>query len=213
MIDVRLKITLGIGLLIGGLAMAVTLSGSPLAVARVNTAEHTLLGTTQHQIHACQSREVLPRETSAIRLRAWAFIGPRVTVRLSARGHVIADGERESGWTGGVVTIPVNPLSTARSAVDLCFTFFVNGEESLQLVGEPTAPGVAARTSAGPLPGRVRAEYLRPAGSSWWSRIPSVARRMGLGRAASGTWNALLVVILMGGVVVVCSRVILRELG
>lgn len=97
--------------------------------------------------------------------------------------------------------------------MDLCFAFFVNGEESLQLVGEPAGAALAARSAAGPLPGRVVAEYLRPSRSSWWSLAPSVARRMGLGHAPSGTWSALLVLALMAAVVLVCSRVILRELG
>ena len=36
---------------------------------------------------------------------------------------------------------------------------------------------------------------------------------MGLGRAWAGTWGALLVLALMGGVAALCSALILRELG
>ncbi|MGD0452801.1 MAG: hypothetical protein ABSB69_04330 [Solirubrobacteraceae bacterium] len=213
MTDAPLKIALGTGLVIGVAALGITLSQSPITVAEVSTAEHGLLGTTTQKLSACQSNEVLPRETSAIRLRVETFIGPKVAVEVLAHGRVIAHGERESGWTGGVVTIPVEPLSMARSGVELCFTLFLNGDESAELVGERTTGALAAQSRFGPLAGRVRVEYLRPGRSSWWSLAPAVARRMGLGRAWSGTWNVLLVFGLMGGMVLLCSRMMLREWG
>ena len=89
---------------------------------------------------------------------------------------------------------------------------FGNGHESVELLGEPTSGAFAARGRRGPLPGRIRVEYLRPGGASWWSVAPEVARRMGLGRAAPGTWIVLLVLALMGCLVALCSRLVLREL-
>jgi hypothetical protein len=211
-IDARLKIALAIGLLIGAAALGVTLSQSPLTVARANVAKPELLGTTEQKVAACQTNEVLPRGTSAIRLRSYAFLGPRVTVEVWAHKRMIAHGEHGSGWTGGDVTIPVHPLPTTISGVELCFAFFLNGEESGQLVGEPTGAARAARGPAGLLPGREGVEYMRPGRSSWWSLAPAVARRLGLGRAWSGTWNAWFVIALMCAVVILCSRAILREL-
>jgi hypothetical protein len=168
--------------------------------------------TTQRPIDACQSPELLPRETSAIRLRVDAFLGPRVTLAVVAHGRVIAHGERGSGWTGGAVTIPVSPLSTARPGVDLCFALLLNGDETAELVGEPTPAAHAARGTGGALPGRLRVEYMR-LGRSWWSLTPAVARRMGLGGAVSGAWSVILAVALMGSVALVCSLAILRWLS
>lgn len=212
-IRVRPRVLLGVGLLLGVVLIALTLTQAPTTVARVNTPQGTLVTETQQKLSACQPGEVLPRGTSAIRLRTYAFLGPRVTVSVLAHGHVIAHGERGSGWTGGVVTVPVNRLSTARSGVELCFTLFGNGNESIQLVGEPTTGALAASGPGGTLPGRVRVEYLRSSGASWWSLVPEVARRMGLGHAAAGTWSVLLVLVLMGCLVALCSRLILRELS
>jgi hypothetical protein len=211
--NARLRVAGAIGLLLGLAAIGLTLSQSPIAVARVNTTAQTYLATVTHTTSACQPNELLPRETTAIRLRTWAFFGPRVTVDVLAHGHVIARGERGSGWTGGVVTIPVSRLPTARSGVDLCFTLFLNGDESDELVGEPTTRALAARGPEGSLPGRVRVEYLRPSRSSWWSLAPEVARRMGLGHAGSGTWSVVLVVALMGSVAALSALAILREPG
>jgi hypothetical protein len=192
--------------------MGVTLSGSPLAVAGVNTAQEISIKTVRQPVAACQADELLPRETSAVRLRVDAFLGPRVTLAAFAHGRVISHGERGSGWTGGAVTIPVNPLPTATAGVDLCFMIFLNDDETAELVGEPTAPARAAHSRAGSLPGRVRVEYMRP-GSSWWALAPAVAHRMGLGRAASGTWSVFVAIALMAGVALACSRAILRWLS
>ncbi len=211
-VDARLKTALGVGL-VGGLALlAFALSQSPVSVARTNTAASTFVAAGKARVSACQPDEALPSGTSAIRLGVETFIGPRVAVEAVAGGHVIAHGERGSGWTAGAVTVPVHPLPVAKSGVELCFTLFLNGHETAILVGEPTTGARAARAGGRPLPGRVRVEYLRPGGSSWWSLIPRVARRMGLGHAWPGTWSVLLVLALMGGVALLCSRLILREL-
>jgi hypothetical protein len=209
---VRLKALLGLGLLLGVIAIAITLTQAPITVARVNSSQEASVGEAHQQTRVCQSGESLPRETSAIRLRTYAFVGPRVTVEVRSHGYVIAHGQRGTGWTGGVVTVPVNRLSTARSGVELCFTLFVNGNESVELVGEPSTGTLAASTPHGRLPGRIRIEYLRSDGASWWSLAPEVARRMGLGHAGAGTWSVLLVIALMIGLVALCSRLILREL-
>ncbi|HSZ05758.1 MAG TPA: hypothetical protein VK778_11275 [Solirubrobacteraceae bacterium] len=208
--DARLEITLGIGLMVGAAAIAVTLSQSPVTLALVNTAEHAPIGTTYQPTAACQSDETLPRGTSAIRLRVEAYFGPRVAVTVLARGRAIAHGGRGAGWSGGAVTVPVSPLSATRVGVDLCFKLFVRHGEPAALMGEPVSGTLAARGPEGVLPGRLRVEYLRPGTSSWWALAPAVARRMGLGRAWPGAWNALLVLSLMGCVVLVCSRLLLR---
>jgi putative copper export protein len=106
----------------------------------------------------------------------------------------------------------VNPVSTQRSGVDLCFKLFLSGDESAALEGERTSATLAASGADGPLPGRVRVEYLRTSGSSWWSLVPTVARRMGLGHALGGIGNVLLALALMCGVAAVCARAILTGL-
>jgi hypothetical protein len=210
MLGIRLKITLVASLLLGAAAVAVTLRGSPIAVARVSTTALVPIGEVRQPIAACQMGEVLPRETSAIRMRIYAVYGPRVVATVLEDGRVLAHGERGSGWSGGAATVSVRPLPTTRSDVELCFAIYGNAEEPERLVGEPTTPSRAAFDRDGPMAGRLRAEYLRPSKSSWWSLAPEVARRMGLGRAASGTWWALLAIVLVGGMIALCSWEIVR---
>ncbi len=55
----------------------------------------------------------------------------------------------------------------------------------------------------------LRIEYLRPGPGSWWSLASAVARRMGLGRAPSGTWVALLPLALMSVAVALAAWLVL----
>jgi hypothetical protein len=205
-------VVFGSFLIAGVAALAVTLSHSPIGVARLSSPEQVSLGSLRQTTIVCQPDEVLPAETSAVRLSMFAFTGPRVTVELLVGGHMIARGARGPGWTGGSVTVPVNPVAGARRGVTLCFSVFLNGDEDVAVSGQRTGAALAARELGGPWPGRITVEDLRPQRSSWWSLALPVARRMGLGRAASGTWVALLVLALMLAVGAISSLVVLREL-
>jgi hypothetical protein len=206
------KIALAAGLTLLALAIVLTLTQAPASLARRNTHEDQVLGTARHGTSICQSNEVLPRGTSAIRAHMFAQLGPRVSVRVLERGRVIAAGQQGAGWTGAAVTLPVHPLPTSRSGVTLCLTLALNGDETVQLLGEQRSASSAAREGEGALPGPLTIEYLRPGSSSWWSLLPEVARRAGLGHAPSGTWSVVLVAAVMAGVLALCSALAVREL-
>jgi hypothetical protein len=208
----RVSVALAISLTVLAAAIAIVLLQAPITVAGINTAEQAFLGTIHRSAEVCQRNEALPRDTSAIRLRIFTQIGPRVTVEVLSHGRVLTSGEQRSGWTGGVVTVPVRPLSRSMSGVQLCSSFLLNGNETASIVGSPAARIVTASGHVVVSPARVRVEYLRPGRSSWWSLALVVARHMGLGHAGSGTWSVLLVLLLMAGVVLLCSRTMLRQL-
>jgi hypothetical protein len=208
----RVKVTLAIGLVLIVAAIGLTLTQAPMSLARRSTNEDRALKSASRRTHVCQSNELLPRGTTAIRLHIFAEYGPKVTVKVLAGGRVVAQGQQRAGWTGGVVTVPVGALARTRSGARLCVTLLLNGDETVSLLGAQTSAGHAAREGATALPGRLTVEYLRPGPSSWWSLLPEVARRAGLGRAVSGTWSVALVGVLMAGVLALCSGLIVREL-
>jgi hypothetical protein len=209
----RVRAAVALGLLVGVVALAFALSRSPTTVLATSTTKDMSVGVVHDRTEACQAGETLPQGTSAVRLTMNAFTGPRVAVEVLQHGQAIARGERGSGWTAGAVTVAVEPLASARSGVTLCYAFYLNGNETGYLSGERTPPAIAAVGPNGPFPGRIRAEYLQSSGPTWWSLAGEVARRMGLGRAASGTWIVLAVLVLMAGVVVLCIRMALALQG
>ncbi len=207
----RVRVALAIGLALIALAFVLALAHAPLTVARRGVAtEHTLVNTARPAT-ACQGGETLPRGTTALRLSLTAALGPRVTVEVSSGSRVVTRGTAPPGWSNASVTVPVQPLSRTLAPVKVCFAMaFMNG--SVAMRGSPTTRALAATSRRQRLPGRMGIEYLHPSGSTWWSQATSVARRLGLGRTASGTWNALLVVVLAMSFIALSSWLVVKEL-
>lgn len=207
----RIRVALAVGLALIALALVVTLAHTPLTVARGGVAtEHTLVNTAL-PASACQGGETLPRGTTALRLSLTAALGPQVTVTVLSGSHLIARGVTQPGWSDASVTVPVRPLSHTVAPVKVCFAMkLMNGKIAMR--GSPTSRALAATSRKEILPGRMGIEYLHPGGSSWWSQATAVVRRLGLGRAASGTWNAFLVIALVASLISLSSWLVVKEL-
>lgn len=210
----RVKIALVAGLTLTAVAIVLALAHSPMSVARTNGTPETegRIAFTTSSADYCQGGELLPHGTSAIRLSLFAFIGPRVRVVVSSGGRPITSGERGSGWTSRVVTVPVKPLPHTVSGVMVCASFHLHNE-SLTVFGKASSRVSAAHNGRKALRGRMWIEYLRPGTSSWASLAPSIVRNIGLGRTPAGTWIALLAIALLAAVAVLASSLIVRELG
>jgi hypothetical protein len=208
------RIALAAGLALMGIAIGLTLLRSPASVAgtnRIAGQEEEPIGSTDQSARYCQAREALPRGTSAIRVWLYAARGPRVSVVVSSHGRTLTSGAQGSGWTGGSVTVPVKPLSRAVSHATVCVSFRLR-DETVFVQGNATPAAFAAHDGGQALAGRIWIEYLRPGGSSWASLAGSIARRMGFGRAAAGTWVAFLALALLATVAALASSLVLREL-
>jgi hypothetical protein len=223
-------VTLIVGLALLAAIGAAVLTRSPPRVVRVGVpggdANKELLGGGPVDFAVCQPDESLPAGVTGIRLALWAFYGANVHVRVYSGSRVITDGSRGADWTSDSVTVPVKPLDHATAGVKLCFAIAPNSQP-IQILGTP-APNIQEASSvnvggASPTPavaarkhvllrGRMGVEYLAPGTGSWWSRILTVARHMGLGRSYTGTWIALLVAALMLAVGALAVRLAWREL-
>jgi hypothetical protein len=226
--NVKVTLAAGIALTIAGLAVVLTRS-PPRVVHASAPRPNAIVGVDYGEAALCQIGETLPAGVTAIRLAAFAFFGLNVRVVAYRGSQVLTEGSRGPDWTGGSVTVPVEPLDRTTSDVRLCFVFAPNQERILilgwrhppretvvaSLVGAfapPTSAGAPAPREAIPLRGRVVVQYLAAGHGSWWSRVLSVARRMGIGHVLSGTWLAGLVAALVAAVGVLSVRLALREL-
>jgi hypothetical protein len=207
----RIRVALAVALALIALAFVLTLAHAPLSVARRGVAtEHTLVSTTKPAA-ACQAGEMLPRGTTALRLSLTAALGPQVTVKVLSGQRAVTHGTTQPGWSDASVTVPVQPLSHTVSPVTVCLALAqMNGKVSMR--GSLTSRAQAATSGGERLPGRMNIEYLRPGGSSWWAQATSVAHRLGLGRTASGTWNAVLVIVLAASFITLSSWLVVKEL-
>jgi hypothetical protein len=204
---------LALALALVAIALVVTLSRSPLVLARTNgiVAEEPLV-LAPSGFQACQSGELVPAHTTAIRLTLVAAVGPRVALTLTAGPRLLTSGATPSGWTSGNVTIPVKPLPHAVPSARLCFELGRSAED-VTVGGAQAGRSPAAQIiGGGKMRGRFTVEYMRPAGGSWFSRALTVARRMGLGHAPSGAWLAPLLLFTMGATLATASWLLVREL-
>jgi hypothetical protein len=209
----RTTVALTVGLLLLALALVLTLAGSPLVLAHTNGIENDeKLAVTYSEAAACQAGEVLPAQTSAIRLSLESGVGPGVRLTVFSGSRLLTSGTVGSGWIGGSVTVPVRAVSHSVASARVCFTVGRTGER-VALLGVSTSPAVAARDSEGhALAGRIGIEYLRQGHSTWASLAGGVAKRMGFGRAPSGGWIVLPLIAMMGVVVAAGSWLVLKEL-
>lgn len=189
----------GLALIVG--AVAVTLARAPLVVAGTNSiTTDILIAETRGNISACQGGEVVPGGTTAVRVWIGGNIQPTVRTQILAGSQVIARGSHLGGELGSNVTIPVARVPRTIANATICFAL---GEalESVQLVGE-----TGSRR-------RLRIEYMRPGPRSWWSLAPSVARSLGLGRAPSGSFVALIPIALLAAAIFLTASMIVKRLG
>jgi hypothetical protein len=207
------RIALAGGLALTAIAAATVLSGSPKVLAGsngVDAAVYPPLTSVPGGGSGCQGDETVPAGSSAIRFSLEASAGPRVAVTIHSGTTARARGESAPGWLGRVVTVPVKLIDRTFHQATVCFSF-TGANERVSLLGVHTPAQSAAKSGARALPGRIAVEYLRAGLSSWWSLAPSVARRLGLGRAWAGSWVALMVATLMVTAIALASWLALRE--
>ncbi len=206
-------IALAAGMTLLAFAIGLVLAHSPMSVARTDGSppNEDRIAVTATGATYCQAHELLPQNTSAIELSLSAFTGPRVRVLVSVDGHPVTGGIRGSGWTGREVTVPVKPLLRAVPEATVCASFRVH-DESVTVFGTAAPHALAARDGPHTLPGKMWIAYLRPGTRSWASLAPSIAHRMGLGRAGAGTWIVLLALALLAAVAALASNLVLKQL-
>ena len=221
----KVKIALAVGVVVLAAVAAVALTRAPSRLLRVGVpggAEASLLANASSDISVCQPGETLPAGVSDIRLSLWAWYGAPVHVRAYSGSRILTEGSRGPDWTSDSVTVPVKPLKRSTSNVKLCFAVGPSSQPVL-LRGGPSKQLASAATRDSPTPkaaesedallrGKVGVEYLAAGQGSWFSRVSTVAKHMGLGRAYAGTWIAFLVAALMAAVGVLAIRLTLREL-
>lgn len=207
------KVTLGVSILVMAGVLALTLSRAPPRVVRAVGRAELILASTTKAGETCQPDEVLPAGVSALRITVAGYYGATLRATVYQGSRIVTEGSRGGDWTGTSVTVPVKPLSYTATHVKLCVHVGPNSEP-IFFAGSTALAQEAALTGEGaPLAGRLGVEDLAAGQGSWWSRALSVARRMGLGHALSGTWVVLLIAALVAAVGVLAVTLTLRELG
>jgi hypothetical protein len=127
---------------------------------------------------ACQEQELLPADTSAVRMTIGTrgLPGPPIHMTLSVPGgRTVTNGGLAAGWHQGVVTIPVKRVSEPTPGLRACLRNA--GPQQIQLAGTTPDPGYHFELAGGTVEGRLRYDYLRPGRESWLELLPTLAYR------------------------------------
>jgi hypothetical protein len=161
----------------------------------------------------CQEGELLPADTSAIRVTIGTYgkPGPPVHVTFTGpHGHLLSSGGLPAGWREGVVRIPIAHVSNATDGARVCLRN--SGPGAITLAGALPDPGYRMQVASTTIEGRLRYDYLRPGSESWLELLPTIVHRSTLGKAGlvrHWAWAGALVLMLLA--VGLAARTIILE--
>ncbi|HEY6779986.1 MAG TPA: DUF2142 domain-containing protein [Thermoleophilaceae bacterium] len=205
----RVVIVIAATLAVLAICLLVTLSTSAPRLAGQNGVPTyaTLMSTDGSPDAFCQDGEVLPKDSESITLSITALqgSGPRVDVRATKNGRVLARGSRSPGWSGNEVQVPVTEVSRSAANVRVCAS--VGGGAPVAFRGVPAGKTFFG-LGAAPKHDRMWIQYERSASESWWSLAPTMIHRLGLVQARQTPLVALLAVLFMLSVLGIAIRLL-----
>jgi hypothetical protein len=213
----RVRAFLGVALAIVAAAFIVEMSerGPRLAgsdrVAPAAFAVSVLGGAT-----ICQPISGLPGDAAqaALTIGTYGLPAPRLSLRfLAASGVVTASGSVAAGGPQGVVSLPISHVDASAPASSACLSVGpTQGRVAIAGYAAPAGPRTA-QLNRTPQPAVLSLLYYRAGRESWWSLLPTLAHRFGLGKAPLyGDWTLPLCTLMLLGVWIGAVRLMLREL-
>jgi hypothetical protein len=151
------------------------------------------LSVVQAGTRVCQREELLPADTAAVRLIVPAQLspGPRLRIELRRRGRLLARTSGVADARHRFVVAPIPRTTRDVEGVTLCYTVGANAGLVAVAAGE-SPPGTGTLTIEGvSKESAIPIEYLRGGPESWWSQLPTIVRRIAIGKGDwGGAWVA-----------------------
>lgn len=212
----RVRVVLALGLALIAAALLLDMSGSaPRTAGTDHINPVAFVATLQGRQELCQPQMVLPANAGSIHVLAGTYGRPLPAFSarfLDGSGTQVATGALPAGGHEGTVSIPLAHSPQRAVGGTLCIASA--GPARVVLAGEPFPEGSTSETVAGhPQTGRVDVVYERAGSESWWSLLPALSERVGLGKATLfGDWTLAAAALLLAAVWAASIRLLLREL-
>jgi hypothetical protein len=205
-------LVLGVGLLaIVGVALVILSRSAPRrSGANSVPAAGFAIELAPHR-QLCQGGELLPGDTGAMLLDAASGApAPALAVDIAGPTGVVSRGDVSAGWRAPMLRIELTHVPATVSDATVCIRNL--GTRQVTFAGAVPDAGLQVQRGDETVSGRLRIEYLRPGGESWWQLLATLAHRFSLGRSGlvSG-WALEAVPALMLLAVGLAVRTMLRE--
>jgi hypothetical protein len=213
---VRVRVVLGVALAIVAGALALDNSGRAQRLAGSDhVAPDVFSATVPGGGLLCQPVAPVPDDAAraVVRIGTYGRPVPILALRfLAPTGELSAYGTLPAGAHEGDVSIPLRHVRGAPQASRFCLR--VGDRSRVVLAGFRAAPNAASeRVNGRPQGGFVSLIYYRAGRDSWWSLLPRLDHRFGLGKAAIfGDWTLPVCVVLLLCCWVAVVRLLLRQL-
>jgi hypothetical protein len=162
----------------------------------------------------CQSYMTLPSDAQRIETLIGTYGAPVPAITadfIGSDGRMVAAGHIALGAHEGYIQIPLAYPHGPTAGGSLCL--HVQGNRKVVFGGERSAGAAAVRVEGQPQPGRIDVVYLRPGRESWWQLLPTLDRRLGLGKAPLfGDWTLPVAFLALLGVWIAAARLLAKEL-
>ncbi|HKG03516.1 MAG TPA: DUF2142 domain-containing protein [Conexibacter sp.] len=157
---------------------------------------------------ACQGRELLPADTTAVQITGWSQAPPVVVLRHD--GRVLDSVEGVVDQAAWVIRAPIDRTERALDGVRVCLVL----RASSALGRGFTPPGVGTLVAGRPFPGNSLAiSYLMSGTRPWWGFAATVAERIGADHAHGGLgWVIWAMAGLIAASLALTGRIVLRTL-
>jgi hypothetical protein len=209
----RVRIVLALAVAAAMVGLILDMSGSAPRTAGSDHASPLIFAATvPGHGTVCQPAAYLPEDASRVQILIGSYGRPLANLRLSFRdtgGHEVASGRVPAGAHEGLVVIPITRIS-ATAGSTACLRNGGPGQLALGGEGGPVNPNSEV-VNGSQQPGRMSLVYLRAGKESWWSLLPELSRRFGLGKASFfGSWTLPVAALLLLGVWIAALRLLLR---
>ncbi len=212
----RVRIVLAVSLALVGVAVVVALSQrAPRLAGTSFVLQRAFVAAVPPRGTACQPATYLADDSAAAQLLVQPYGRRPLALGVTFRdpdGAVVARGAVRGVAVGaGAVTVPFARVVDGNHA-NATVCVHDAGSEGFALSGDIASPTAAARVQGRPTGGVVGFRYLRAGSESWWSLMPVVAQRFGLGKASVfGTWTLPALALALVGLWIAVVRLLLRS--
>jgi hypothetical protein len=213
-LGVRIVLGVAVAAVVGALLLDAS-RAAPRGAGSDHTSTALIAATVKGGETLCQPGAFLSNAAARVQLLIGTYGRPLPEVRvvfLDDAMRAVALGHQPGGGHEGLVTIPIAHTRPTPASTTVCI--HVGGSHPIALAGETGPINPSSETVAGhQQPGRVSLAYFRKGDESWWSLLPELTSRFGLGKASFfGDWTLPVAALLLLGVWVAAIRLMLREL-